>query len=90
MSAQQPPKIEFPCENYPIRVMGVAGDDFQRFVLEVFERHARGFDRSKVQVRPSRKGNYESVTVTIVATGTAQLEALFEALKANSSVKMVL
>lgn len=84
------PVIQFPCENYPIRVMGEAGPAYQGFVLEVFERHAPGFDRTKVQVRPSRNGRFESVCVTITATGPAQLEAIFVALKQNTAVKMVL
>ncbi len=84
------PTIEFPCEDYPIRVMGDAGQSFQTFVLDVFERHAPGFDRAKVQVRPSRNGRFESVCVTIRATGPAQLETLFLDLKQNPAVKMVL
>ena len=90
MSEQEPPKIEFPCENYSIRVMGTAGQAFQQFVLDTFEKHSSGFDRAKVQIRPSSKGNYESVVVTITATGEAQLKALFEDLKTSSDVKMVL
>ncbi len=90
MSTPEPPKIEFPCPDYPIRVMGVASQEFQEFVLGVFEKHAPGFDRNAVIVRPSRKGNYESVTVKITATGEPQLQALFQELRANTHVKMVL
>ncbi len=90
MTEQKPPKIEFPCENYPIRVMGDAGEALQTFVLETFDKHCPGFDRSIVQVRPSSKGRYESVLVTITATGEPQLKALFEDLKQNPAVKMVL
>ncbi len=87
---QEPPKIEFPCENYPIRVMGNAGPEMQEFVLSVFEEHAPGYDRTLVQVKASREGNYESLTIFITATGTDQLQAVFEALKQHPSVKMVL
>lgn len=90
MSVQEPPKIEFPCKDYPIRVMGTSGEGFQNFVLQVFDKHAPGYDREQVLVRPSRKGNYESVTVKILATGTEQLNALFAELKTNPAVKMVL
>lgn len=84
------PVIEFPCENYPIRVMGESGESFRQFVLDVFERHAPGYERNRVQVRPSRNGRFESVCVFITATGTRQLEDLFADLKQNPAVKMVL
>lgn len=84
------PVIEFPCENYPIRVMGESGESLCQFVMDVFERHAPGYDRSRVQVRPSRNGRFESVCVFITATGTRQLEDLFTDLKQNPAVKMVL
>ena len=90
MTTQEPPKITFPCADYPIRVMGTAGAAFQAFVFSVFDQHAPGYDRDKVIIRPSRNGNYESVTIAIEATGTEQLEALFQALKADTRVKMVL
>ncbi|MGX9080699.1 DUF493 family protein, partial [Klebsiella pneumoniae] len=36
----QPPKIEFPCERYPIKVIGTAGEGFSDLVIEVIQRHA--------------------------------------------------
>lgn len=87
---QEPPKIEFPCDNYPVRVMGSAGVEMQEFVLSVFDEHAPGYDRTLVQVKSSREGNYESLTIFITATGTAQLQTMFEALKQHPAVKMVL
>jgi putative lipoic acid-binding regulatory protein len=41
------PKIEFPCD-YPIKVIGVSSDTFEPAVLEVFERHAPGFNRQNI------------------------------------------
>lgn len=83
------PRIEFPCA-YPIKVMGYAHADFQGHVLTVMERHAPGFDRSAITVRDSRKGNFQSITVTITATGTDQLQAIFTDLKTSELVQMVL
>ncbi|TQV68259.1 DUF493 domain-containing protein [Exilibacterium tricleocarpae] len=90
MSDPQAPRIEFPCPDYPVKVMGDAGRDFIDFVLSATERHAPGFDRDKVSVRDSRNGRYQSVTVFITAQGEAQLQALFEDLKTNPKLKMVL
>lgn len=86
----QPPKIEFPCERYPIKSMGKASACFREAVLAVMNKHAPGFDKSSVQVRPSSKGNYESVTVFITASGTDQLRAIFEDLKKIPEIRMVL
>ena len=90
MSEPEAPKIEFPCEGYPIKIMGEAGADFQQYAIEVIETHAPGFDRTRVSVRASRNGRFESVHVEITATGTDQLTAIFEDLKKHDSVRMVL
>lgn len=89
MSTPEPPKIEFPCP-YPIKVLGRSGTDFEAVVLEVFERHAPGFDREQITVRASGKGTFTALTIVIVATGPVQLQALHEALKATGRVQMVI
>lgn len=89
MKEPDAPKIEFPCD-YPIKVLGRSSDDFKSVVLEVFERHAPGFDQSTVAVRASRKGTFSSLTVTITATGRDQLDALHRDLLATGHVNMVL
>lgn len=86
----EPPKIEFPCADYPIKVMGDAGDELQLHVVEVFNKHVHDFDVETLKVRESAQGNYQSITVSITATGTQQLRAIFEDLKVSSTVKMVL
>ena len=85
----QMPKIEFPCA-YPIKVMGLASEIFEREVVAVIARHAPGFSEADVTSRPSSNGNYLSVTVVIQATGIEQLTAMFQELKATTDVKMVL
>ncbi len=83
-------KITFPCEGYPIKVMGEAGAGLREFVLTVMERHAPGFDLSKVTVRDSRNGRFQSLTVFITATGEPQLKSIFADLKTSSLIRMVL
>ena len=43
-SQETPPKIEFPCENYRISVMGTPNDDFHQFVLDTIAKHAPDHD----------------------------------------------
>ncbi len=86
---QEPPRIEFPCR-YPVKVMGVAGEEFRSATLTVFERHAGVITETDISIRASNGGNYEAVTVTITATGVEQLEAIFADLKTHPLVRMVL
>ncbi len=87
--SEESPRIEFPCD-YPVKIVGDGAEDFRMLVEEVVERHAAGFARQLTTTRYSSGGRYMSVTVTIVATGTEQLQALFEDLKATGRVQMVL
>ncbi|GLS26916.1 YbeD family protein [Marinibactrum halimedae] len=89
-SQNEPPKIEFPCPDYPIKVMGDAGEPLRLLVIDVFGRHAPGFDPSAMTVRDSSKGTFQSITVKIEATGEPQLRTIFEELKRHSIVKMVI
>lgn len=90
MSQQpEPPKIEFPCQ-YPIKVLGRACDDLQPTVVDIFERHAPGFDSTTLSLKASRGGTFVSITITIEATGPAQLSALHEDLMATGLVSMVI
>lgn len=86
----QAPKIEFPCPNYPIKVIGEAGEDFADLVIQVIERHAPGLDSSTLVVRDSRNGRFLSVQVLITATGIEQLQAIHVDLRATGRVHMVL
>ena len=86
---QEPPKIEFPCE-YPIKIMGRQTDTFRDVVLAVMRKHAGDIAEANIKERPSGKGTFVSITVTIIATGKDQLDAIFADLKATGQVQMVL
>ena len=86
----KPPKIEFPCERYPIKVIGDAGEGFTDLVIEVIQRHAPEVDASNLAQRDSRTGRFLSVQVLITATGEEQLRAIHLDLKATGRVHMVL
>ena len=92
MSDQQasPPKIEFPCVDYPVKVIGDAGEGFHEMVIEVIRRHAPEVDASALQQRDSRTGRFLSVQVRITATSVEQLQAIHVDLKATGRVHMVL
>lgn len=83
------PTIEFPCQ-YPIKVIGTAGEGFTDMVLEIVERHAPGVDANSVEVMDSKNGRFLSVRLIMTATGAEQLQALHVELKATGRVHMVL
>jgi putative lipoic acid-binding regulatory protein len=56
----------------------------------VVSKHAPGIGDEHVSVKVSGKGNYVSITIVIEATGVEQLTLMFEELKTNASVKLVL
>ncbi|MBK8187235.1 MAG: DUF493 domain-containing protein [Cellvibrio sp.] len=90
MSQPQPPKIEFPCENYPIKVLGESAPELHTYVIEVMERHAPGFDQTRITINESSKGRFQSLTVWITATGVDQLTAIHNDLRINRLIKMVM
>ena len=47
----QAPKIEFPCERYPIKVIGEAGEGFTELIIEVMQRHAPDFDAGSLVIQ---------------------------------------
>lgn len=77
--------LQFPCE-FPIKVMGRDGDDFESRVLAIFERHLGSIDRARVNTRPSSSGNFLSVTVTFEAKSQEQLDALYRELTEDDQV----
>lgn len=83
------PKIQFPCA-YPIKVVGNAAEDFREYVIAVMERHAGPLETELVTVQASSNGRFLSVRVTIMATGTEQLQAIFEELKGSGRVHIVI
>ena len=88
-SSPDAPRIEFPCQ-YPIKVIGAAGEGFTDLVLEIVERHAPGVDASSVEIMDSKNGRFQSVRLVMTATGAEQLQALHVELKATGRVHMVL
>ena len=84
------PVIEFPCDDYPIKVIGASSATFSRTVIEIVRVHDDAFQEATVQEQPSSKGTYTSVRLSIRATGEQQLKALHEDLLAHPLVKLVL
>lgn len=94
MSQATPPSerktlLEFPCD-FPIKVMGALVDEFAQTVTDIVSRHAPDFDPATVEMRPSSKGNYLSLTCTLRAESQNQLDDLYRELSGHPLVKVVL
>jgi putative lipoic acid-binding regulatory protein len=81
--------LMFPC-SFPIKVMGRRQEGFAQTVLEVVLRHAPDFDPAGMEMRPSAKGTYISLTCTITANSREQLDALYRELSGHPLVSIVL
>ena len=81
--------IDYPCD-FPIKILGHTRAGFAQAVLEVVQHHAPDFDGAAMEMRPSRKGKYLSVTCVIRATSREQLDALYQELCDHPMVVMVL
>ncbi len=87
---QQPPKIEFPCANYPIKIIGDNCDTFVDVIIEVLQRHAPEVEPAAITRRDSSNGRFLSVQVHIHAQGIEQLENINRDLRETGIVRMVL
>lgn len=87
--AEQETLLEFPCD-FPLKVMGATREGFAQAIAEIVLKHAPGFDPSGIEMRPSKAGNYLSLTCVIRATSKPQLDALYGELTAHPWVKIVL
>ncbi|GIX30982.1 MAG: DUF493 domain-containing protein [Porticoccaceae bacterium] len=81
--------VSFPCP-WPIKVVGEASPELDAAVVAVMARHAPGFDPERIRVRESRTGRYRALSLTITATGEAQLRAIVRELEACPQVRLVL
>ncbi|KIF83002.1 DUF493 family protein [Noviherbaspirillum autotrophicum] len=81
--------IEYPSD-FPIKIMGIMQDAFAQTMVEVVTRHDPTFHAGKMEMRPSSKGTYLSLTVTVRAISREQLDNLYRELTSHPMVKVVL
>ena len=89
MSEERTSLLEFPCD-FPLKIMGARTDDFAQTIVTVVLGHAPDFDPATLEMRPSKAGNYLSLTCTIRAISQEQLDNLYRELSSHPMVKVVL
>lgn len=83
-------KIEFPCNDYPIKVLGETAEDYQSFVVDIVRIHAPDVDLERMTISESRNGSFTSITFFITAESEAQLKTMHDDLIQHKRIRMVL
>ena len=79
--------LDFPC-HFTFKVMGVSTETLQDEIVAVVQKHAPG--DYQPQQRPSSKGNYTSISISVVVQDKNHVETLYRELSAISDVRYVL
>lgn len=89
MNTDQRSVMEFPCR-FPIKAMGRTDSALEHEVEKLVRRHVPNLKAEDVTTRPSARGNYVSITITITATSREQLDAIYLDLNAHDAILMTL
>jgi putative lipoic acid-binding regulatory protein len=91
MSANpEAPKIEFPCANYSMKIVGLKTADYRAWVVQCVQALAPDLDPKKVQVVDSRNGTFQSIRLAVTVQSTDHLQQIYQTLMASGKVKLVL
>lgn len=80
---------KFPCE-FPIKVVGLASEEFETFVLTTIRKHFPDIAEAALQMNPSKDGKYLAITVIVNAESKEQLDATYMDLTSNKLVLIAL
>jgi uncharacterized protein len=83
------PKIEFPCKDYPVKVIGDTIVGIKQKIIDIVKKHATVNDE-RVDERQSSNGKYTTIQLHILATDQDQLYNINSELRATGFVHMVL
>ena len=81
--------LEFPC-SFAIKVVGHSDPARGTTVLTLIQKHVTAIDSDAIKYRPSKKGKYTALTITIVATSQVQLDAIYYDLSDCDAIVMAL
>ncbi|MFB2537775.1 MULTISPECIES: YbeD family protein [unclassified Acinetobacter] len=79
----------FPMD-YPIKLIGLAGDELRQAVIAILKKHFADFDEKTLTVRASSSGKYDSITAKLYFTELEQVHALYADLAACPLIKTAL
>lgn len=80
--------LEFPCQ-YQFKAIGAAGQEFCDAIVAAVGQHAE-VAADAVKSRPSRQGNYQSVSILVTLYNDQQLVRIYADMRQVPQLKMVL
>jgi putative lipoic acid-binding regulatory protein len=86
---EQQTLLQFPCQ-FPIKVMGRSGDEFEFAVVQILRRHIPNLAEGAIRRRDSKQNNYAALTVVVDAQSREQLDAIYQDLSACEHILMAL
>ncbi len=89
MSEENTDIMSFPCQ-FPIKVMGIAGESFEMAVYAIINRHVPNLTEGAIKINTSKEGKYLSITIQIEAQSREQLDKIYLDLTASEHVIMAL
>lgn len=87
--AEEESLLTFPCA-FPLKIVGKREDDFAQTIATIVVTHAPDFDIATMELRPSRNGNYLSLTCIVNAVSREQLDTLYREISAHPLVRFML
>jgi putative lipoic acid-binding regulatory protein len=82
-------RLEFPCV-FPVKALTHVRDRALERVVDEIVRHAPACNRDAIQIRPSRNGRFQSLTIEVRVESRDQLEAVYAGLRTLDIVVMTL
>lgn len=79
----------FPMD-YPIKLIGNAGDELRVAVVSIIVKHFPDFDQNSLKIQPSRTGKYHSITAQLRFEYLEQVHAIYADLAACPHIKTAL
>ena len=84
------PKIDFPCANYSLKIVGLKTADYHAWVMQCVQQLAPDLDPKKVQVVDSRNGTFQSIRLAVTIKSADHLQQIYQTLMVSGKVKLVL
>ena len=84
------PKIDFPCENYSLKIVGRKTADYSTWVVQCVQQLAPDLDPKTVQIVDSKNGTFQSIRIAVTAQSAGHLQQIYQTLMASGKVKLVL
>lgn len=81
--------MEFPCE-FPLKVFGLNEVSFETVVLDLVRGHCSAETRFTITRNESKKGKYQSLTISFTAHSRQQLDDIYQSLTDCEHVVMSL